>query len=119
MSNIMGKEQYILGENTINGIELDDRIREEGLHEYYIVDREELIDNLIMWIAEAQYPMLQGRVRSADAYLMKEDLKMLMEWDDDYILSSMETNSYLNPQSDGFNEACIELISINDQYYKH
>jgi len=45
--------EYILGDNTINGIKLNEKIQQEELHEYYIVDREDFIDELIRWISEA------------------------------------------------------------------
>jgi len=102
---IFGKEEveYILGDNTINGVELNEKIQQEELHEYYIVDREDFINELIRWISEA----------NKDKELMKSDLKMLMDIDDEYILSSNSTNSYLYPGIDGYEDACKELLEIN------
>ena len=56
---------------------------------YNVVDRESEIDNLIMWIGEC------GRERENDKFLMKEDLKMLMSWDCEFVYSSEDTNDYI------------------------
>jgi len=44
---------------------------------------------------------------------MKQDLKELMTWDDEYILSSISTNSYLGENSPEFEETCKELLELN------
>ena len=98
--------KYVLGENSINGTKLNDKIREEELHEYYIVEREDFIDDLIRWTAETK--------SSSDKALMKDDLKMLMTWDDQYILNSNSTNSYIGKNCKQFNEVCEELLEINN-----
>lgn len=82
---------------------IDEKIFDEELFEYRIVDREELIDDLIRWISE----------NSRDKELMKEDLKMLMQWSDDYIFSSISTNDYIGEHSSNFEETCEQLIEIN------
>ena len=53
---------------------------------YKIVSRESMIDDLIMWIAEA---------KGNDKEMMKDDLKMLMGWTCDKIYSSESTNDYI------------------------
>jgi hypothetical protein len=98
------ESEYILGENSINGITLNEKIRDEELHEYYIIDRKDFISELIRWIGEA---------RESDKYLMQEDLEMLLEVEDEYILSSNRTNSYLYVGCDEFNETCEELLALN------
>jgi len=95
--------EYVLGDNTINGIQLNDKIRQNELHEYYITHRESFIDELIGWISET----------TKCKELMKQDLKMLMAWDDEYILSSNSTNSYIGKDSSEFNETCKEILEIN------
>ena len=95
---------YILTENCINGIELDEKIRDEDLHEFSIIHRESFIDKLINWISEARI----------DKELMKKDLKELMNWDDEYILSSNSTNHYIGVNSDDYEETCIELLDLNE-----
>ena len=54
---------------------------------YKVVRREEMIDNLIMWIAECK--------SENDKQLMKDDLKMLMSWTCKKIYSSESTNDYI------------------------
>ena len=87
------------------GVKLNEKIRQEDLHEYYIVDRKSLIDDLIRWISEAR--------NSSDKALMEDDLKMLMDVEDDYIFSSNSTNSYITKSDSEFEETCKELIELN------
>jgi len=94
---------YIITEDAINGIALNEKIRNEELHEFYITHKDSFIDELINWISEA----------TKDKELMKQDLKELMTWKDEYILSSNSTNHYLGEHSSGFEEACKELLEIN------
>jgi hypothetical protein len=100
------EEIYVLGENSINGIQLNEKIRDEELHEYYIVDRKEFINDLINWISEAN---------GNNKILMKDDLEMLMDWEDEYILSSNSTNSYINSEDSCFNVVCQELLDLNKE----
>jgi hypothetical protein len=99
---------YVLGEVdsyfTINGIELHEKIRDEQMHEYEIVDREELITSLIGWIGESN--------KSADA--MRQDLEMLMNWDDEFILSSISTNAYLQQGDSEFDENCKSILDLHE-----
>jgi len=53
---------------------------------YIKVKRESMIDNLIRWINETK--------SESFAQMMKDDLKMLMNWKCEYILSNTETNDY-------------------------
>lgn len=104
---------YILSEDGImivgsHGITLNEKIRNEELHEYYIEEKEEIINNLIMWISECSLD------RRADKTLMQDDLKMLMDRDDTYFFSSNSTNSYIFPDDSGFDETCKELIELNE-----
>lgn len=100
--------KYFLKENGIHIIgsyfvNLDDKLRYDELHEYYIIKREDFIDELINWISEA----------TSDKQLMKDDLKMLMKLKDEYIFSSNSTNSYIHEFSENFNETCEELLELN------
>jgi len=54
---------------------------------YRIIDREDMIDDLIMWINQSK--------SENDKFLMKEDLKMLMSWTCKKIYSSESTNEYI------------------------
>lgn len=104
------KSPYTLtSENTIHvagsgGVKLNEKIRQEDLHEYSIVHRTSFIDELTRWITEA---------RSSDKALMQADLKMLMDVEDDYIFSSNSTNSYITKSDSEFEETCKELIELN------
>ena len=101
------EHKYALREDCIyvvgsHGVTLNEKIRQEELHEYSIIDRKEFIDELIRWISEARN----------DKELMKQDLFMLQEWEDDYILSSNSTNSYIRQGDSDFDKTCEELIEI-------
>ena len=93
---------YVVGSHKVT---LNERIRQDELHEYSILDRREFIDELIRWIAEAP----DGRKAE-----MKQDLFMLEAWEDDYVLSSNSTNSYIRQGDSNFNETCEELIETNE-----
>jgi hypothetical protein len=101
---------YKLSEGKIlivgsHNVTLDDSIRNEELHEYHIENRLEFIDQLIEWIAEADYH---------NKVMMKADLEMLMDVEDDFMLSSNSTNSYLIQGDTEFNSTCAELIELNE-----
>jgi len=44
---------------------------------------------------------------------MKQDLKMLMQVEDEYILSSISTNNYLYKGCSEFENTCKELLELN------
>lgn len=101
--------KYILRDGAIHvvgshSVTLNDQIRDEDLHEYHIVDREELINDLMRWISEG----------SKDSALMREDMEMLMQLKDDYIFSSNSTNSYISSIDSEFDDTCKELIELNE-----
>ena len=102
-------KEYLLTEGAINAIKLDPRIKNEEMHEYSVVDRESIIDDIIGWIAEGL------RANSPDVPIMKDDLKMLMGWNDVYVLSSNSTNSYLVAGHIGYDTACEEILQINEE----
>ena len=98
--------EYTLGDDTINGISINEKIREEELFEYNIIHRESFIDELIGWIGECSRP--------SDREMMKDDLKYLMGIDDEYIFSSVSTNDYICQEDSNFNETCKELLELSD-----
>ena len=98
--------EYTLGDDTINGVKINDKIRQEDLFEYKIIHRESFIDELIGWIAECSRP--------SDRQLMKDDLKYLLTIEDEYIFSSVSTNKYVCKSDDEFNEICEELLELNN-----
>ena len=102
---------YILKGGSIhvvgsNGVTLNDKIREEELFEYGIAHRESLIDDLYRWIGETK--------SDSDKQMMKDDVRMLEDWEDDYIFSSVSTNAYIGQHCPDFDRLCEELIKINE-----
>lgn len=102
----MEDQKYILGVDSINGIKLNEKIKDEELHEFYIEDREDFIDRLCGWISEA----------TKDKQLMIDDLKILLTWTDEYIFSSNSTNDYVSSKCERFNEICEELLELNKNF---
>ena len=97
---------YKLTEDSINGIKINKKIFQEELSDWTIRHRESFIDELFGWMGEA---LRAGRT---DAELMKEDLFMLNDWEDEYIFSNISTNIYAGEKQEQFNEICEELIEL-------
>jgi hypothetical protein len=91
------KEEY-----EINGIEID--INSEAFEDigYTIREREEMINDLIMWISETK--------SNTDRELMKEDLKNLSKLNCEFVLSSLSTNEYLQIPSMEANKILKEIL---------
>jgi len=103
------EEKYILSEDGIlivgsHGITLNDKIRDEDLHEYFIEEKQEIVSNLMMWISEG----------SKDKDIMQQDLEMILAQDYIYFFSSNSTNSYIFPDDSEFDNTCKELIELNE-----
>ena len=98
--------EYTLGDDTINGVKINERIREEDLFEYKIIHRESFIDELIGWIGECSRP--------SDKEMMKDDLKYLFTIEDEYIFSSSSTNEYITKNMGIFTTTCEELLELSD-----
>lgn len=69
---------------------------------YYLELKEQRENDLIEWIADAQREISRSFTRKdfcqkleRDILLMKEDLKTLFKYDDEFIFSSMNDNEYL------------------------
>jgi hypothetical protein len=110
----MNKIEYKLVHNGMlivgsHKVIINDKIRDEQLHEFYIVETDVMIDDLIHWASES-IRFKRGRY---DAVAMKEDLKMLMNLEDDYIFCSNETNKYVSESDSEFENICKELIELN------
>ena len=101
---------YSLRDNAIFSLlgkgetKIHEMIRNQELFEYTIIDREDFIETLIGWISEA----------TQHKEMMKQDLFMLQEWDDEYILSSISTNEYIRQEDSNFNQLCEELLALNE-----
>jgi len=93
---------------TIGGVPIDNKIFDEEKVNYRLIDAEEQIDDLMMWITEARYK----RERQSDVFLMKEDLKYLMNIEDEVVFSSILTNEYIaqSDNLDRFKEICLEIL---------
>jgi hypothetical protein len=98
--------EYTLGDDTINGVAINEKIRQEDLFEYKIIHRESFIDELIGWIGECTRP--------SDKEMMKDDLKYLFTIEDEYIFSSSSNNEYITKNMGIFNHTCEELLKINN-----
>lgn len=91
------------GNAYINDILIDREVFEKV--DCIIRDREQLIEDLCMWISES--------TSDNDKFLMKNDLKMLMDLRDDLVFSSLSTNDYIAQGLDikEFNDLCEEILS--------
>lgn len=92
----------------IDWIYIEDKIFEESLYEYEIRYREDLIDNLIDRISEC---------KNSDKILMKEDLKLLIDMDDILILSSIETNDYIDSTDIAYWLHCNNILKLNRELW--
>lgn len=89
---------------TKETIEISKKIFDEELFEYRIEHRESFSDDLCRWIGES----------NKDSALMKQDLKLLMNMDDEYIFSSISTNEYICSTDPEFIQTCKDLIELNN-----
>ena len=101
----MSVAKYIIkevGDNFyINNTKIPNKIFNEEKVDYRIENREDLIDNLFQWI---------GECKTSDKVLMINDLKVLINLDDKFVLSSISTNDYLYGNSERFNEECKAIL---------
>jgi len=90
---------------SINDHIIDENIFAKDLHEYKIISRETMVDDLIDWISEA---------KGSDKILMKEDLKYLIGQKDEFIFSSISTNEYVlkSVNLNEFNKIAEELLDL-------
>ena len=105
----MKKAKYIISMNEndflINGIKISDEVFNQEKTDYRIKERESMINDLIDWISEC---------KNSDKQIMKDDLKILINIKDEFILSSMSVNEYLYGNSKEFNEQCKEILTANE-----
>lgn len=99
------------GNTIINGVVINDKIFNQELYDYRLVEKETLIDDLIKWIAESD--------RKNDKSLMLDDLEYILKLpdEDEFVFSSINTNEYIafsdNPS--GFDEICLNLLELNEE----
>jgi len=94
----------------INETLINEKIFSEEEVNYRVVEREQQINDLCMWISEAT-----GSDRANDLYLMKEDLKYLINLKDEFVFSSTSTNEFIAKKDnlEGFNLICKEILELN------
>ena len=92
------------GKYFIGNVEIDDSVFDEEKVEYCIREREEIIDDLIGWIGEG----------NKDKELMKDDLKMLINRDEEFLFSSYSTNEYVFEGDDDFNSICKNVLKLDE-----
>lgn len=92
----------------VDNEEIKNEVFQEEKVNWKLIDLDEFIDDLLDWIGE------QDR-NSSDRTLMKQDLFMLNEWEDQFIWSSIETNDYVSPtlHPERFNEICKQVLEAN------
>ena len=92
--------ELIINDVVINIVDTD-------LVGYRLIEREDLINDLIDWISEA---------KGSDKCLMKEDLEYLLALKDEYVFSSINTNEYIAKSVDEkeFNKICEEILKLNE-----
>lgn len=90
--------------------EIQEDVFDNEMVDWKLVERDQMVDDLFDWIGEA-------RRDSADRNLMIADVRMLMEWDDLYVWSSILTNDYVSPSHEPvrFNEICQQVLDANAQ----
>jgi len=95
------------GQTLINDVLIDEEIFNQEKVDYKVVERQQQIDDLCMWISESK--------SYNDKYAMKEDLKFLMGINDTFIFSSISTNDFIAESDDEeeFNKICKEILELN------
>ena len=91
----------------IDWIYINETIFQDELSDYEIRDREDLIDSLITRISEW----------SKDKDIMKSDLKLLMNMDEELILSCISTNDYADSKTDWYYMICDNILELNKQLW--
>lgn len=97
----------------INETPIDNKIFQEEKSDYQVVSRTRQIDDLIMWISQTK--------SYSDKSAMKEDLKYLLDLQDNFVFSSVSTNEFI-AESDNkkeFNKICEEILKLNEEIEKN
>lgn len=113
---------YVISEKSndtswyINDTQISNSIFEDEEFKYRIEDVENFTEELMGWIHECNDWRRTGDSNNAsNKILMKQDLKYLMNTDDEFMLSNIETNEYIleSDNEDTFNKLCEELIELS------
>lgn len=90
----------------IDGTLIKEDIFNEELYDYCIVDIEDEKSNLYICLSETK--------DESERSMMEEDLEQLIRSDDSYILSSVNTNEYIDSTFwDVYNNHCNSILGIN------
>jgi len=105
---ISTKEVSIIDEGLeIDGELVPREIFDQDKHEYYPRDKDDMVDDLISWISEAD---------DNNKQTMLDDLKYIMSHKDSIMLSSNSTNDYVfqSSEPESFDLICDELIEVSN-----
>lgn len=97
----------------INNILINEEVFTEEMADYYFVFLDDYCEELIRWISELDRSNPNYELNKR---LMRNDLKMLLCWDDEYVLSSVDTNKFISPtkNTEEFNKECLKILEINE-----
>lgn len=90
--------------NKINDKIINEEIFDQEKVNYKIIDRNDQIDHLIDWIGETE--------NDNDKILMKEDLIYIINLTDKYLLSSIQTNEYIQENTKEGQEILKEIFNF-------
>ena len=107
----------------IDRIKIDKRIQSEELTRYYLVNKEDYVSDLHMWISERlndfqnNYPHKDSEIPD-----MKRKLEKLSKIDDSYFFESHDSGNdwiaaSLEPEK--FNEVCLEILEEHSELIKN
>lgn len=104
----MTRISYVEEWFTIDDIVIEDDIFSNDLYEYRIITRDDEIDNLFDYISKSK--------NFTEKSKMVSDFRTLMDMNDDYILSSININDYIDSNRSSYNFHCNRLLEINNNY---
>ena len=95
---------------VVDCVVIDDSVFEDTSVGWKLIWLEDYIDDLISWTGE-----IKRNSNSQHRANMKQNLKLLMTWDDQYIWSSISTNDFVSPShnQEKFNKICQEVLDAN------
>lgn len=98
--------KYVLTDGAINGEYIHPKVFDEEMTDYRIIEVETEIYSLERWIGE-------GSHSHSNVMLMRQDLQMLQNIEDEFVLSSISTNEYLYQHSENFEEECENILEVS------
>ena len=109
-TNFIDTEINNRNEVVVDGVVIDDSVFGETSVGWKLIWLEDYIDDLICWTGE-----IKRNSNSQHRANMKQNLKLLMTWDDEYIWSCFSTNEFVSPSQnqEKFNKICQEVLDAN------